>query len=72
MLVMLLIGTLTLAFNVKSIRAGTYYEMIVLNKAVYLIEENSKNTAIDGKGVETVVRVEADNVVANFTIRNGG
>jgi parallel beta-helix repeat protein len=102
MLMLLLVGTLTLAFNVQSaksthrtiivpdnygkikwaignasagdtifVRAGTYYENVVINKRVSLIGENMKNTIIDGNYTGTVVTVLANNVtITGFTIRN--
>jgi parallel beta-helix repeat protein len=54
------------------VKAGTYYENVVVNKTVSLIGESKDNTIIDGDGID-VVRIEADNVsVSNFTIQNGG
>jgi len=50
---------------------GTYYENVVVRRAVSLIGENREITIIDGGG-KTVVSVVADNVViTNFTVQNG-
>jgi parallel beta-helix repeat protein len=48
----------------------TYYENIVVNKALVVIGENSTNTIIDGNETGTVVSVTAENVtIRGFTIR---
>ena len=55
------------------VKAGTYYENIVVNKTISLIGENRNTTIIDGdhRGV-IVVEVTAHYVViADFTIRHG-
>jgi len=50
---------------------GTYYEHLVVDKAVLLIGETRDSTVIDGSKTDIVVRVRADYVtVTNFTIRN--
>jgi parallel beta-helix repeat protein len=55
------------------VRARTYYENLAVNKTVFLIGENRRNTVIDGNVTGTVVNVTANNVVINgFTIRNSG
>ena len=104
MLTLLLIGMLTLAFNVQPVkapsttiivpddyatiqeainnanegdtvfvRAGTYYEHVVVNKAISLIGEDPSSTIIDGNESGTVVFITADNVdVDGFMIQNGG
>jgi parallel beta-helix repeat protein len=55
------------------VAAGTYYENVVVNKAVLLIGENSSTTIINAKGTGTVVKVTASSVViTNFTIQNSG
>ena len=55
------------------VRAGTYYENLVINKTVMLIGEDKVNTIIDGNKSNIVVSVLADNVsVCEFSVRNGG
>jgi len=52
---------------------GTYYENIVVNKAINLIGENKVNTIIDGSKSGDVVYVSVDNVnIRNLTIQNSG
>jgi len=54
------------------VRAGTYYENIIIDKTLSLVGESRSNTIIDGNRTGTVVWVQANNaVVSNFTIRNG-
>ena len=56
-----------------SVKAGTYYEHVVVNKTVSLVGENRDTTAIDGNGTGHVIDVTRDYVnVANFTVRKGG
>jgi len=55
-----------------SVDAGTYYEHVVVNKALSLIGENRSTTIIDGNGTGTVVKLDANNtVVSGFAVRNG-
>jgi len=55
------------------VRAGIYYENIVVNKTVSLIGESREKTIIDGNGTGTVITVEASNLtIEGFTIRNSG
>jgi len=55
------------------VKAGTYYEHIVVNKTLLLIGENKELTIIDGNGTGTVVTVTASNVnITEFTIQNSG
>jgi len=61
----------TLEGHTIFVSSGTYYENIVVNKAVSLIGENSVTTIIDGGGVRSPVEVLVDNVtIAGFNIRN--
>jgi parallel beta-helix repeat protein len=54
------------------VRSGTYFERIVISKAVSLIGENKTTTIIDGSMQGTVVEITVSNVkVCGFTIRNG-
>ena len=54
------------------VRAGTYYESLVINKAVSLVGEQKETTIIDGLGVSgSIIYVRSDNVTINsFTVRN--
>lgn len=52
---------------------GTYYENVILNKAIQLIGESKQNTIIDAQNYATVVVITADNVVMkNFQLKDGG
>jgi len=55
------------------VRAGTYYEHVVVNKTVSLTGENRDTTIIDGGGVGNAVDVLANNVtITGFTVRGSG
>ena len=56
------------------VRAGIYYENVVINKTVSLFGENKSTTIIDGSGTGTVVAIGQVSGVAisNFTIQNSG
>jgi len=55
------------------VRAGTYYEHVVVNKSVALIGENERRTIVDGNGTGTVIKVTANNVkITRFTAQNSG
>jgi parallel beta-helix repeat protein len=55
------------------VRAGTYYENIVLNKSISLLGESQANTIIDGGTRSDVIFLSAVNcVISGFTIQNGG
>lgn len=52
-------------------KAGIYYENVVVNKTVSLIGENKETTIIDGNGTGTVVLLNASNVIfENFTVQD--
>ena len=54
-------------------KAGTYYENIVLNKTLSLVGENRDTTIIDGNFFTPIVHITANNVtISGFTIQNGG
>jgi len=54
------------------VRAGMYYENVVVTKTVSLVGEDPSTTVIDGGGTGNVVDITANNVsIQNFTIRNG-
>ena len=62
------------AFNGDTIyvKAGTYYENVVVNKTILLIGESKENTIIDGKGIGKVLELMGDGIlISNFTITNG-
>jgi nitrous oxidase accessory protein len=55
------------------VRAGTYYEHVVVNKTVSLVGEDVNATIIDGKDTRHVVYVVQNNVnITGFTVRNSG
>lgn len=53
------------------VKAGTYYENVIVDKSVSLIGEDKERTVIDGSEVGTVVHVVVDNVtITRLEIRN--
>ena len=61
------IGDTVFVFN------GTYYENVIIDKAVNLVGEDKDNTTIDGGGSGIVVTTSTDWVNINgFTIQNSG
>jgi nitrous oxidase accessory protein NosD len=55
------------------VRAGTYYEHVVVNKSISLTGENRDTAFIDGNHSGTVLRVTASHVlITNFIIQNSG
>lgn len=55
------------------IRAGTYYEHVVINKTLSLIGENRTTTIVDGNRVGVVVNVARNGVVVSgLTVRRSG
>jgi parallel beta-helix repeat protein len=55
------------------VRAGTYYEHVVINKTVSLLGEDVSATIIDGNNTGHVLNVVSDNVnVTGFTVQNSG
>ena len=58
--------------DVIFVKAGTYYEHVVVNKSVSLVGENKVTTIIDGSGTtKPIVWVKTNNVnVSEFGIRN--
>jgi len=53
------------------VKAGTYFENLVINKTISLIGENADNTIIDGMGKDNVILIVTDNVIIKkFTITN--
>jgi nitrous oxidase accessory protein len=55
------------------VKAGTYYENVVIAKSLTLKGAGSDITIIDGGGRRAGVKITADNVnVSGFTIRNSG
>jgi len=56
-----------------TVDSGTYYEHVVVDKAVWLVGESRENTIIDGSGTGNVITVEASNVtIEGITIKNSG
>ena len=55
------------------VKAGTYYEHVVVNKSVSLVGESKDNVIIDGNGTGRVLEVVASNVtLSSFKIKNSG
>jgi len=55
------------------VRAGTYYENIVVEKSLSLTGENKSITIIDGNRTGDVVSIQSDfATIEGFTIRNSG
>jgi parallel beta-helix repeat protein len=55
------------------VEAGTYYENIVVNKALMLIGENRETTILDGSEIGSMIEVTTDNItIMDFTLRNSG
>lgn len=53
--------------------SGIYYEHVVVNKALTLVGEETKNTIVDGNGTGTVIKITASNVsISRCTIQNSG
>jgi parallel beta-helix repeat protein len=55
------------------VRAGTYYEHVVVNKTVTLVGEDVSTTIVDGNNTGHVISIISDNVtVTGFTIQRSG
>jgi parallel beta-helix repeat protein len=55
------------------VRAGTYFEHVVLDKQIVLQGEDAASTIIDGGGSGPVVHLTADGLtIQGFTIQHGG
>jgi len=55
------------------VEKGTYYENVVIDKSLWLIGENNSETIIDGKGMDNVLTINADNVnITGFSVQNSG
>lgn len=53
--------------------AGVYNEAVVVNKSLSLVGKTKFDTVVDGMGVDSVVRIKADDVnLTGFTVRYGG
>jgi parallel beta-helix repeat protein len=59
--------------DVILVKAGTYWENVVVNKTISLLGQDAESTIIDGNMTSDCVSVTADHVkISGFTIRNGG
>jgi parallel beta-helix repeat protein len=59
--------------NTVYVKAGNYFENVVVNKTLLLIGEGGETTIVDGNGSWAVVQIVADNVtITGFTIRGAG
>jgi parallel beta-helix repeat protein len=55
------------------VKAGTYYENVIVTKAISLIGESEDSTIVDGMTIGSVIELSAHNVtITGFTIRNSG
>jgi parallel beta-helix repeat protein len=55
------------------VRAGIYYEQVIVNKSVSLVGEDSDSTVVDGNGIGSVISITANNVnISGFTIQYSG
>jgi nitrous oxidase accessory protein len=55
------------------VRAGTYFEHVLLNKQLTLLGEDAATTLIDGGGTDHVMRITASGASVNgFTVQNSG
>ncbi|MCK5631862.1 right-handed parallel beta-helix repeat-containing protein, partial [Candidatus Bathyarchaeota archaeon] len=55
------------------VKAGTYYEHVVVNKTVSLLGENSKTTVVDGNWTGVVINVTQSNVfISSLTVQRSG
>jgi parallel beta-helix repeat protein len=55
------------------VKAGTYYEHVVVNKTVSLVGEDASTTIIDGNNTGHVLYVISDNVnISGFTVQRSG
>jgi parallel beta-helix repeat protein len=55
------------------VKEGMYYENVVINKTISVIGENRDTTIIDGRGIGSVISVEASNVtIRGFRVQNSG
>ena len=55
------------------VRAGSYYENVIVNKTLSIIGEESDTTIVDGGGTGKVFTITQDNVnITDFTIQGGG
>jgi parallel beta-helix repeat protein len=56
-----------------SVRAGTYYEHVVVSKTVSIVGEDASATIIDGNGTGNVFAVNKNSVnITGFTVQNSG
>jgi len=54
------------------VKAGKYFESVIVNKTVSLIGENRDTTVLDGQGKGALFDVRTENVIiSGFTLQNG-
>lgn len=53
------------------VEEGIYYEHVLVDKELTLVGENRDTTIIDGNGTGTVVQLETNATITNFSVRNG-
>ena len=55
------------------VRAGTYYENVMINKSISLLGEDRYSTIVDSNKIGNVIYIATNNVsVENFTIKESG
>jgi parallel beta-helix repeat protein len=54
------------------VKTNIYHERVVVNKSVYLLGEDKRDTIIDGGGGDVITIVTSKAVVSGFTIQNPG
>ena len=55
------------------VKAGTYYEHVVVNKTVSLLGEDVSMAIVDGSATGNVFAIEKNSInITGFTVRNGG
>jgi parallel beta-helix repeat protein len=63
----------TLSGHTISVRNGTYYENVIVNKTVTFVGESKERTIINGEGAGNTITVSANDVVIRgFTVTNSG
>jgi len=55
------------------VRAGIYFEHVIVNKSVSLVGEERDSTIVDGNGTDSVISITANYVrIKGFTVKRGG
>jgi len=63
----------TLDGHIIRVDAGEFHENVVINKSISLLGVNKDITIVDGKGIGSVISIEASNVtIRGFTVQKSG